>query len=141
MLPEWEELAGLPDGCGGGNPDLTVGERQETLIEKLTSRGSLSLARFMEMAGWLGYDIQIVEYRPFTCGRSVCGSSDVLGRRDARFFWRIKVKSPRAHWFRAGRNRCGERLGWATPAADLECYFKRRKPAHTEILFEYQEYA
>lgn len=141
LLPEWEEMAGLPDGCGGGDPALTVTERQEAVIEKLTSRGGLSLARFLEMARWLGYDVEIVEYYPFTCGRSRCGGTDVLGHRSARLYWRVKVKSPRAHWFKAGRNRCGERLGWASRAMDLECYFNRRKPAHTIIWFEYQEYA
>jgi uncharacterized protein YmfQ (DUF2313 family) len=141
MLVEWEELAGLPDGCGGGNPALTITERQEAVIEKLTSRGNLSLERFKQMALWLGYDIEIVEYRPFTCGRSFCGGPDVLGDRKARFFWRVIIKSPRAHWFRAGRNRAGEKLGWASLASDLECYFRRRKPAHTEIIFEYRETA
>jgi uncharacterized protein YmfQ (DUF2313 family) len=140
LLAEWEELAGLPDACGGDKPDLTVIERQELVIERLTQRGSMAVNRFAEMAVNLGYDVVIKEYKPFTCGRSFCGGPDLLGRRDARFFWRVTVKSPRAHWFKTGRNRCGEKLGWASPAIDLECYFKRRKPAHTEIIFEYLEY-
>jgi uncharacterized protein YmfQ (DUF2313 family) len=140
LLPEWEELAGLPDECGG-KQGLTVTERQELVVERLTRRGSMAVERFKEMAVNLGYDVTIKEYKPFTCGRSFCGGPDVLGHRYARYFWRVTVMSPRAHWFRAGRDRCGERLGWATPAVDLECYFKRRRPAHTEIIFEYREYA
>ncbi|MDR1656121.1 MAG: DUF2313 domain-containing protein [Deltaproteobacteria bacterium] len=138
LLAEWEEVSGLPDNCGGGNPALTITERQELVIERLTRRGSMAVERFLEMSRNLGYDVTIKEYKPFTCGRSFCSGPNLLGRRDARFFWRVTITSPRMHWFKAGRYRCGERLGWGTPAADIECYFLRRKPAHTDIIFEYQ---
>jgi uncharacterized protein YmfQ (DUF2313 family) len=141
-LPEWEEMAGLPDECVGGGVDgLAVVERQELVVERLTRRGSQAVNRYLELARALGYDVQIIEYRPFICGRSACGGPDQLGRADARLWWRVVIKSPRLHWFRAGRGRCGERLGWGSPAVDIECQMGRRKPAHTEIIFEYEEQA
>jgi uncharacterized protein YmfQ (DUF2313 family) len=140
LINEWEDFAGIPDECGRGVKAATLVERQEAVVEKLTGRGSLSLARFYELARRMGYEILIREYRPFTCGLSVCGGFDVLGARNARLYWRVIVTGPRAHWFRVGRNRCGDRLGWASLATDLECFFKRRKPAHTEPIFEYLEY-
>jgi len=139
LLSDWEEFAGLPDECSPLPEGQTITERQEAVVEKLTGRGSMSVARFYEIARKMGYEITIREYRPFTCGRSVCGGPDQLGDTRARFWWRVTIHGPRAHYFRTGRNRAGDRLGWASPAIDLECFFNRRKPAHTTIIFEYQE--
>jgi uncharacterized protein YmfQ (DUF2313 family) len=148
LLGEWEAFAGLPDECTPER-DLTLSERQDAVVEKLTGLGSLSVASFYALAVKLGYEITIREYRPFICGRSVCGGPDVLGAAwpadgeedgyNARYYWRVTVHGPRAHWFRCGRNTAGERLGWYSPAKELECFFNRRKPAHTIIIFDYQE--
>ena len=169
LLAEWEAFAGLPDECTAGT-DMSIAERQDAVVEKLTGLGSLSVASFYALAQKLGYEITIREYRPFICGRSVCGGPDQLGQGadgaltgphstgsgnsagassepggyvedgyNARLYWRVTVHGPRAHWFRAGRNTAGERLGWYSPARDLECFFKRRQPAHTIIIFDYQE--
>ena len=158
LLGEWEAFAGLPDECTPAR-DLTLSERQDAVVEKLTGLGALSVDTFYALARKLGYEIDIREYRPFICGRSVCGGPDVLGAAwppdialvpgspsatgeeayYARYYWKITVHGPRAHWFRCGRNMAGERLGWYSPAKELECYLNRRKPAHTILVFDYQE--
>ena len=78
LLAEWEAFAGLPDECTPAR-DLTISERQDAVVEKLTSLGTLSVESFYALARKLGYEITIREYRPFICGRSVCGGPDVLG--------------------------------------------------------------
>lgn len=158
LLSEWEKFAGLPDECTAGEA-VTLEERRRAVVAKLTGRPTLSVESFYWLAGLLGYEITIREYVPFTCGRSRCGGPHVLasgrgslicglsrcgapapyGGYYARYFWKVIVHGFRAHWFRTGRNRCGERLGWQTPAKDLECFLRRRKPAHTIIIFEYRE--
>lgn len=158
LLPEWEKFAGLPDECTAGEAN-TLDERRRAVVAKLTGQHGLSVESFHKLAALLGYEITIREYIPFTVGRSRCGGPHVIGSSRgslitglsrcgapgpysvyyARFFWKVTVHGFRAHWFRAGRNRCGERLGWGAPAKDLECFFKRRKPAHTLIIFDYRE--
>jgi len=148
LIREWEDFAGLPDECTPAR-DLTLAERQDAVVEKLTGLGSLSVESFYRLARILGYEITIREYRPFITGRSRAGRPDVLGSTFSaqsqddvyysRFYWKVTVHGPRLHWFRCGRNAAGERLGWLTPARDLECFFNRRKPAHTIIIFDYQE--
>lgn len=138
LLPEWEDFAGLPDDCTVGKA-VTLSDRQNAVVEKLTSRGSLSVKSFYDLAARLGYVITIKEYIPFTAGRSQCGGPHVLGDRRARFYWKVTVHGPRAHWFRCGRSTAGERLGWYSPAKDLECHLKRRVPAHTIVIFDYEE--
>lgn len=138
LLTEWETFAGLPDECTVGEAN-TVPERQNAVVEKLTGQGTLSVQSFYDLAARLGYEIQIVEYRPFTTGRSRCGGSDVLGDHRARYYWRVTIIGDRVHLFRCGRNTAGERLGWYSPARDLECFLNRRKPAHTIPIYDYQE--
>lgn len=156
LLTEWEDFAGLPDECTAGE-DLSPAERQDAVVEKLTAKGNLSVQKYIDLAARLGYEITIREYVPFTAGRSRCGGPHVLGTihepfiaglsrcggppyiTRVRYFWKVNVAGRYAQWFRCGRNTGGERLGSLKPARDLECFFRRRKPANTVIIFNYQE--
>jgi len=158
LLPEWEKFAGLPDECTIGYAE-TIEERRRAVVAKLTGRPTLSVQSFIELAALLGYEIRIREYIPFTAGRSRCGGDHVLvcrhspfiagasrcsgppnfGGRFARYRWRVTIVENRVHLFRTGRDKCGTKLGCYKPAKDLECFLKRRKPAHIRIFFEYLE--
>lgn len=137
LLPEWEAAFGLPDACLSS--PTTTKERQRALVEKMTTQGGQSRAFFIAVAARLGYSVAIREFAPFMCGVSRCGSADwSIGPAEIRFYWRVSVSSPRLTWFRAGAGQAGVdhhlEIGIAD---DLECLFRRWKPAHTEIVFDY----
>lgn len=144
LLGDWERAFGLPDTCVPA--PQTIGERQEALVLKMTSEGGQSRSFFLAVAHRLGYEIIIHEYAPFMAGVSECGetlddSGDPkwrIGAAEMRFFWRVAVQSARLTWFRASAGQAGvDPHLRVSIAADLECLFRRWKPAHTEIIFDY----
>lgn len=139
-LSEWEECAGLPDECTAGSA-TTLQERRAVLVEKLTSKGNQSVARFHQLAASLGYVVTIREHRPFICGISRCGASgDVLnGGHDVRFVWTVTPAGPRLTRFRCGQSAPPERLCKFTRAADLECLLRKYSHAHTLPVMNYEE--
>lgn len=149
MLADWEHVAGLPDSCSYGTAD-TVQERRLALVQKITGRGGQSAKYFVELAETLGYEIEILENRPFTCGISECGLGKALGaysaqlhqlsdKLDVRYFWKVLVKGPRVTWFQCGASECGkDPFAKITRAEDLECIFQRLKPAHTALTIAYE---
>lgn len=137
LLPEWEAAFGLPDTCV--QAPLTISARQRALAERMTAKGGQSRTFFIAVAARLGYTITIREFSPFMCGVSRCGDPAwAIGPAEIRFYWTVAVASPRLTWFRAGAGRAGVdhhlEIGIAD---DLECLFRRWKPAHTEIAFDY----
>lgn len=137
LLPDWERVAGLPDPCfpTGG----TLEERRLAVETKLAARGGASRAYFIDLAARLGYAIAIIEYSPFMAGWSRAGDPRwQVGSPAIRFVWRVTVPGARLSWFRAGQGRAGRdphcRIG---RAVDLECLFRRLKPAHTDLIFDY----
>lgn len=133
LLPDWERVLGLPDKCAGGE-SLTLQERRAWLVGRMTARGGQSRAWFISLAASLGYAIAIDEFRPFTCGLSVCGEQ--LAPEATWTVWRVRMPATPIYWFRAGASVCGERLG-SQAAGWIECLFRRLKPAHTTVLFTY----
>lgn len=131
LLPDWEEVAGLPDECTG--PGGSVAERQAALVERLTTVGSSAVGYFLQRAADLGYtDVTIIEHKPFRCGLSRCG--DRLAAAERQFVWTVVVGGLTLRYFRAGVGRTGERLG-SFGQTSLQCVFERIKPAHTRMIF------
>ena len=94
----------------------------------------------------MGYPIRIYEFAPYMAGISQCGDipDDVdrtrweLGPPEMRFLWTVNAIAESLQWLRCGAGQCGidphleiEIFG------DLECIFKRWKPAHTQIVWDY----
>ncbi len=148
MLSEWENDYGLPDSCTGAND--TIEERRLALVQKIVSTGGQSRPYFIELARLLGYEIEIIEFRPFLCGRSLCGVNTredtfgkcLIGMTDninIRFYWQVKVIGPRITWFQCGQSECGkDPQAKISRADDLECLFRRYQPAHSELIFSYE---
>lgn len=144
LLTDWERNWGLPDECfpDGGNMD----QRHSTLIRKMTIEGGQSRAFFNDIAKELGYPIKIFEFAPYMAGISQCGDipDDIGGYRwelgpiEMRFLWTVHAIAEAVHWLRCGSGECGidPHLRIET-AGDLECIFRRWKPAHTLIVFDY----
>lgn len=148
MLEDWESVAGLPDTCTGAED--TIQERRHALTNKITSQGGQSRAYFLGIAENLGYDITIEEFRPFVCGLSECGLGQlsegqfittygITDQEDIRFNWKVAVLGPRVTWFQCGASECGkDPLAKISFAADLECVFRQKAPAHTNLIFSYE---
>ncbi|SRR5579885_404260 len=152
LLPEWEQSFGLPDDCL--SEPLTIAERQTALVQRMTMQGGQSRAFFIAEAASIGYTIAIREFSPYTCGISRCGDTTSLnpdepdrdrwelGPAEIRFYWRIHVDTLRLSYERTGSGQCGvDRLLTIGLATDLECFLRRYKPAHTEIIFDYSPLA
>lgn len=144
MLPDWERNFGLPDACFV--QARTIEERRNVLLLKMTILGGQSRAFFYYVARLLGYQIRIREHAPFMAGISRCGTTwdDEQGPRweigppEMRFYWSISVGNIRLSWFRASVGQAGidHHLSIAL-VGELYCAFKKWKPAHTEIVFDY----
>lgn len=155
MLPDWERVVGLPDACSRAAGEPTLQERRAAIHQRWTARGGQSRAFFIAVAEALGYAVEIEEYRPFVCGLSRCGErlwaprafrtglsrcgGRLAGDWPVRLIWTVRVLGPRVTRFRSGASSAGERLMTLSRAEDLECQLRRRAPAHTWLVFDYQE--
>ncbi|WP_158812072.1 YmfQ family protein [Beijerinckia sp. L45] len=137
MLPDWEANYGLPDPCL--TTVLSLNERRNALLQKITIQGAASRAFFIDFAASLGYAITITEYVPFQFGLSQFGGSHgAFQGPTARFYWTVKVESPRIARFSFGGSSFGrDPFLEITRAEDLECVINRWKPTHTIVLFSY----
>lgn len=136
LLADWERVCGLPDTCSAGIA-TTLQERRAGVVAKLTAVGGASKTYFMALAEGLGYTIEIDEFRPFIAGLSRCGDQ-LNGSHAVRHQWRVRVIGPRYTAFRTGESQCGDLLGKIARAVDLECKFRRLKPAHTNLIMSYE---
>lgn len=137
LLGDWERAYGLPSPC---IPVIqTVPERRQALVNRIREQGGQSRAFFIGVAASLGYAITITEYTAFQFGLSSFG-----GRRGRlnpgamRFCWTVRITGARLSRFRFGASSFGrDPFLSIRRAEDLECLFRRIKPAHTQLFFDY----
>lgn len=140
-LEDWERVLGLPDPCAPEN--FTFDERRNAVIAQLRARGGASVEYFTGLAADRGYEVEIAEHRPFTCGRSRCGRADPperVGPPTMRHVWSVALRTPRLTRFRCGnpQSRCGrDPLLRIERAEEIECLFDRLKPAHSTVVYDY----
>lgn len=129
---------GLPEICEHGNHSAgsTFGERRAEVIAKINRKFSPTELNFINLAKILGYEISIKTVPPSICGISRCGEK-LGGNISARFYWIVLVHGIKVTYARSGITVCGEPLCHISYAQDLECLFKRIKPAHTIVKFRY----
>src|SRR5262245_40164597 len=157
LLPDWERNWALPDPCFKSTQ--TIEERQKMLVFKMTLLGAQDRQWFIDISKWLGYDITISEWAPFTAGVSQVGDTRgmelwndrpgshpelmddfrwEIGSPEMRFYWQVHVHKAPLMWFRVGSGQAGVdphlRIGFAE---DLECLLRRWKPAQTDLVFDY----
>ena len=116
-------------------------ERRQALVNKITTQGGQSREFFIGIAARLGYDVAIREFRPFQFGVSSFGGfrGRIIPPR-ARFVWTVSVYGPRLTRFRFGSSSFGrDPILALRRAEDLEAVFRKLKPAHTEIVFRYDD--
>ena len=136
LLEDWERLLALPDES---DPDThqTIPERQQRVVQVLTTRGGQNAAFFIELAGNFGFDtslIEIQDYVPFTAGSR---AGDALTNGDWIFAFKViaPLSEASVKRFRAG-SRAGERLLDASNLT-LQCLLNKHKPAHRIVLFSF----
>ncbi|MCY1452005.1 hypothetical protein D9M71_689020 [compost metagenome] len=124
---------GLPDKCAG-TLENTLQGRRNAVLAKLFSTGGQSIAFFQGVAGSLGYDVTITEYRPFRAGLSCAG--EPLTNGDWVYAWRVNAPEVSVIRFCAGQSAAGEPLqSWGNDS--LECKINQMKPAQTIALYGY----
>ena len=132
-LEDWERVLDLPDRCIEDPDSLTIEQRRNAILQKLTARGGQSLAYYEFVASQAGFNIDASNYAPFRASRSSAG--DPLTNDLWLFWWNVNAPST-ATYFSAGSGRAGDPLVVYGESV-LECLIRKLKPAHTEVLFTY----
>jgi uncharacterized protein YmfQ (DUF2313 family) len=133
MLEDWERLLGLPDRCTPAGQQLT--DRQRAAYQRLVEQGGQSNAYFIQLSSLLGDPgVSITEFKRFKCN-SAC-NAPLNGAGDV-FTWRVNIPHPalNARSFNCN-SPCDTALQQYTPSL-IECALKKRKPAHTSVIFSY----
>lgn len=132
LLPDWEELVGLPDDCQA--IAQSIGQRRADVHRKFTARGGQSAAYYRELAAAFGYEVSIKNYRPFRAGRSRAG--DQVWGPNAYGCWEVFSNDVVPVFFRVGQSSAGDPLR-SYRNEILECVIRRASPAHTHVTFAY----
>jgi uncharacterized protein YmfQ (DUF2313 family) len=138
-IPDWETELGLPEKCVTSlSPSLDA--RRLEIFRKFNSSGGQSPQYYEELAGLLGFNVQVEELyglsQPFKVGVSKVG--DALTQGAWLFTWRVIVSIPEVsvQSFKVGQNVVGDPLRWWA-MSEIECFLHRIKPSHTTLIFTY----
>ncbi|PWD89606.1 hypothetical protein DC081_09155 [Ignatzschineria cameli] len=135
MLPEWEDLLGLPECNQTGQ---TIEERRDAAGYKWHLKGSLNPYFYMEwLAEAFGYEVTIVAYHQHHCLRA-CNYPLYTRREESRddVYVYIKSKNPQRYFNVQDHANDPLRIG-ATNI--VECILNKYKPAHVELMFQYED--
>jgi uncharacterized protein YmfQ (DUF2313 family) len=138
LLPEHETELGLPEPCNLYAPQ-NFEERRNEVIRKAYSVGGNTAAYFRGLAALMGLDVVITEdtgTEVFLAGRNRAG--DRVNGTIWLFTWYIEVQEYTINVFRAGQNVSGTPIRW-WGAEEIECYFNRLKPAHTNLVITFAD--
>ena len=134
LLIDHEIDLGLPDDCFL-NEILTISQRRKIAHAKLISLGGQTPQFFIDLAADLGYTIIIEEYGAFISGEAdpetSCG--------DNFFIWKIiiQLSGNNIIYFQAGESSAEDYLSFIPSLIPLMCILTKYKPAHTQLLFDY----
>jgi uncharacterized protein YmfQ (DUF2313 family) len=136
LVPDWERVMGLPDPCMGATPAFE--DRRKAVRERHVAIGGQSIPYFLSMVLAQGYpNVSITEHRAPRFGRSRFGRAR-FGSWKQQFFWTVNLGRRVEGGRRWGTTQWGERFGM-NQNEGIECLVKRYAPAHTVVLFNYEE--
>jgi len=120
LLPEWENMTGLPDECTeSAYPlPLPLEVRQRFVCAKLASQGGQSIEFFENLARLYGFDITIIEHFPWRMGCTTLCDARPGG---CQFWWQVYCPN----------------IPTPPGPAVLECIIRRAAPAHSIVTFVY----
>ena len=130
LLPDWERVCGLPDGCASAAN--TLAERRAAVHSKLVDQGGQSRAYFIGLAKALGFDVTIEEHRPFTC---ITACDQPIYDETWCHTWTMRAPETTVREFTCASSCTDPLASWGNEL--LECVIRQRKPAHTLALFAY----
>ena len=134
FLPEWEATLGLPDSCVTGRQ--TQAERRTSIITALTDEGGSSVAYYRKLAARVGVNITVQQFAPARAG--VLRAGQPCYGRNWAYAWQVTLPKTLIIPFRASWNAAGEKLAqWG--GGYLECVLSKRSPAHTVLIFRYED--
>lgn len=132
-LPDFERVLG-PDPCGRDTSTMSLADRRLLAHQRWTARGGASRAYFIGLAAKRGVSITISENRVTYAGEMVAG--DEIVEPPEQFIWIVHLALTEEILFEAGEGQAGDRL-YDLIISDIDCDFRRLKPAHTEVVFDY----
>ena len=131
----WETDCGLPDPCVEEPPTSLEGRRAAILAKRQAGAVTTPL-QFIQFAAVLGYEVEIIEYRPF---RTWSRCNDFLNTETAGWphAWMVNVLNSDLTVYNMRCNSpCNAFLReWVRGA--LECAIRAIAPAQTEVFFAY----
>ena len=134
LVPDWEQVMGLPDPCLGENPAFE--DRQLAVRRRLVEVGGQTPAFFVQLAISQGYpNATVTEHRAPRFGSARFGRAH-FGTWSAQFMWTLNTGPRRRLGRRFGVSYFGERFG-ANPSGALECVIRRSAPAHALEFINY----
>ncbi len=135
LVPEWENVMGLPDDCLGSSPAFA--DRQLGVQQRLLAIGSQHVSYFIAIAKGQGYpNAYVTQHRAPRFGRARMGKSH-FGTWQAQFMWTLNTGGRQSLGRRFGVSHWGQRFG-ANPGSALECIIRRYAPAHTIVNINYK---
>jgi len=146
LLSDWERNWGLPDPCWAS--PTTEDDRRKVLVQWMTMLGGQSRDFFYSVAKFLGHSIHIMEHAPWMFGISEFGQTDdgeggpkwEIGQPEIRFYWTIQVSNIPYDWWQFGVHHFGvEHHLIIDIPPNLDCIYRRWKPAQTELIMDYSQ--
>jgi uncharacterized protein YmfQ (DUF2313 family) len=130
MLPDWEDMLGLPDPCIGPLP--TILRCQQAITAKIVDDGGQTAGHYIAVAALFGYEISVTTFQCFTC-ETAC--EEPIYDEPWRFAAQINAPLNTIQDFTCVSG-CDEPLRtWGNTT--LECVLNRRKQSHTHLIFAY----
>jgi len=132
LLPQWEADLGLPDPCVG--PLQGLDARRAAVVARLTASGGASPGYFVGVAAVLGFAVTLTEFGALTC-EMAC---EQPAQDEAwRFAWRVNAGPTPVTVATCESDAETPLAAWGN--ALLQCTLQGLAPAHTTVLFGYQQ--
>ncbi len=132
LLADFERTYGLPDPCLGESP--STAQRVASLLAKIASTGGQTPAYYIAIAEALGFSIRITEFREHTVEDDV---EAPICDDQWPFVWQVNAPLETVGEITV-EDTVEDPIAWFGNE-QLECVLEELKPAHTTILFAYDE--
>lgn len=131
LLPDWERVCNLPDGCTPAGQ--TIDARRQAVVARFFGNGTPSIPYLTTVAAQVGYTVTITRCRARTCGMT-CGTA--YGGTPWMHTWQVHAALNTVRSRSYGTSTYGEPYAsWQN--AVLECVLRQHAPAHTIVQFIY----
>jgi uncharacterized protein YmfQ (DUF2313 family) len=131
MLPEWQELLGVPEP-GTDTGTLTTAQIKAQVVAKDIAIGGQTAPYFIGIAAALGFTITIQKFRPARIGVARCG--DPLYGLDWAFAWQVNVSGAPAGFVPPATIQGAD----AMPTNALEIFLHKFEPGMGALIVNYE---